>query len=71
LATTTVDLAPEKSINYEIGARWDLLPGLTLSTAIFRLDKEDVRVADPANPGFFVKTDSSAPTASRSDCRGT
>ena len=56
LATTTVDLAPEKSINYEIGARWDLLPGLTLSTAIFRLDKEDVRVADPANPGFFVKT---------------
>jgi len=56
LATTTADLAPEKSINYEIGARWDLRPGLTLSTAIFRLNKEDVRVADPTNPGFFVKT---------------
>jgi catecholate siderophore receptor len=56
LATTTADLAPEKSINYEIGARWNLRPGLTLSTAVFRLNKQDVRVADPANPGFFVKT---------------
>lgn len=56
LAPTTADLAPEKSTNYEIGARWDLLPRLTLSAAVFRLDKEDVRVADPANPGFFVKT---------------
>ena len=56
LASTTADLAPEKSINYEVGARWDLLPKLTLSAAVFRLDKEDVRAADPANPGYFVKT---------------
>ena len=56
LATTTADLAPEKSTNYEIGGRWDLLPRLSLSAAVFRLDKDDVRVADPANPGFFVKT---------------
>ena len=56
LATTTADLAPEKSVNYEVGARWDLRPGLTLSTAVYRLDKNDVRVADPTNPGFFVKT---------------
>lgn len=56
LATTTADLAPEKAKNYEIGARWDLLPKLTLSVAAFRLDRDDVRVADPLNPGFFVKT---------------
>ena len=56
LATTTADLAPEKAKNYEIGARWDLLPKLTLSAAVFRLDRDDVRVADPLNPGFFVKT---------------
>lgn len=56
LATTTADLAPEKAKNYELGARWDLLPKLSLSSAVFRLDKEDVRVADPANPGFFVKS---------------
>lgn len=56
LAPNTADLAPEKAKNYEIGARWDVLPKLALSAAIFRLDRNDVRVADPANPGFFVKT---------------
>jgi catecholate siderophore receptor len=56
LAPTTADLAPEKAINYEIGARWDLRPRLTLSTAIFRNDRNDVHVADPANPGTFVKS---------------
>ncbi|HJV51838.1 MAG TPA: TonB-dependent siderophore receptor [Noviherbaspirillum sp.] len=56
LAPNTADLAPEKATNYEIGARWDVLPKLTLSAAAFRLDRDDVRAADPANPGFFVKT---------------
>ena len=56
LATTTSDLAPEKARNYELGARWDLLPKLTLSTALFRTDRIDVRVTDPTNPGFFLKS---------------
>jgi catecholate siderophore receptor len=56
LATTTADLAPEKAKNYELGARWNLLKKLTLSAALFRTDRTDVRVADPANVGFFVKS---------------
>ena len=56
LATTTADLAPETARNYELGARWDVRPALTLSTALFRTDRDDVRVADPTRPGFFVKT---------------
>jgi catecholate siderophore receptor len=56
LATTTNELAPEQAKNYEIGARWDLRPKLMLSTALFRTDRDNVRVADPVNPGFFVKT---------------
>jgi catecholate siderophore receptor len=56
LAPTTSDLAPEKSKNYEVGARWDLRHNLTLSTALFRTDRTDVKVTDPANPGFFVKS---------------
>jgi catecholate siderophore receptor len=56
LANTTADLGPETAINYEVGARWDLRPQLTLSAAVFRLDRNDVRVADPANPGSFVKS---------------
>ncbi|OWW20941.1 TonB-dependent receptor [Noviherbaspirillum denitrificans] len=56
LAPNTSDLAPEKAKNYEIGARWDVQPALTLSAALFRLDRDEVRVADPARAGFFVKT---------------
>ena len=33
-----------------------LLLRLALSAAVFRLDRDDVRSPDPANPGFFVKT---------------
>ena len=56
LATTTADLAPETARNYEVGARWDVGPALTLSAAAFRLNRNDVRVADPARPGLFIKT---------------
>jgi catecholate siderophore receptor len=56
LAPNTADLAPEKAKNYEVGGRFDLNPKLVLSTAVFRLDRDDVRSPDPANPGFFVKT---------------
>ncbi len=56
LAATTASLEPETANNYEIGARWDLQPKLTLSAAVFRTDKDRVRAADPANPGFFIKT---------------
>jgi len=56
LAANTVDLEPEKAKNYEVGARWDVLPKLTLSAALFRTDRDNVRVADPNNAGFFLKT---------------
>ena len=55
LANTTVDLAPEKAKNYEIGVRWDLRPKLTLSGAVFKTYKDNVRVTDPANPTVFIK----------------
>ena len=56
LARTTSDLAPEKAKNYELGAKWDVLPKLSLTAALFRTDRTDVRVADPVNIGFFVKS---------------
>ena len=56
LATTTADLSPEKARNYELGGRWNLRPALQLSAAVFRTDRTDVRVADPAHPGLFTKT---------------
>ena len=56
LAPTTSDLAPETAKNFEVGARWDLLPALTLSTAVFRTYRDNVRVTDPSNPANFIKT---------------
>ncbi|MGZ3158911.1 MAG: TonB-dependent receptor [Burkholderiaceae bacterium] len=55
LAPNTADLAPETAKNYEVGARWDVLPKLSLSAAVFRTDRNDVRSADPANPTAFIK----------------
>lgn len=48
LAANTAGLDPEKAKNYEVGARWDLQPKLTLSAALFRLDRDNVRNADGA-----------------------
>ena len=56
LTANTASLDPETAKNYEVGARWDLAKALTLSAALFRTDRDNVRVADPANPGLFVKT---------------
>ena len=46
LATNTANLDPENAKNYEIGGRWDLLPNLALSAALFRLDRNNVRNPD-------------------------
>ncbi|WP_018987907.1 TonB-dependent receptor [Aromatoleum toluclasticum] len=58
LAANTEDMKPEKAINHEIGARWDLNPDLTLSAAVFRLTREDMKTSDPTNPasGRLVQT---------------
>jgi catecholate siderophore receptor len=56
LAPTAVNasLDPESAKNYEVGARWDLRPNLTLSSALFRLDRDNVKNSDGA--GGFVLT---------------
>ena len=46
LAVNTANLDPENAKNYEVGGRWDLRPNLTLSAAVFRLDRNNVRNAD-------------------------
>lgn len=48
LAANNANLDPEKSENYEIGARWDVLPKVTLSAAVFRLERNNVRNSDGA-----------------------
>ncbi len=52
-------LEPEAFRNLELGVKWDLTPRLSLTGAVFELKRSNTRVADPANPGFFVLTGSS------------
>ena len=50
LAVNNAGLAPEKNTTYEVGAKWEVLDRkLTLSTAIFQLEKTNARVTDPNN----------------------
>ncbi len=40
----TLDLDPEENRNYEIGAHWDITPGIQLRTALFRTEKTNQRI---------------------------
>jgi catecholate siderophore receptor len=44
---TNANLEPEQFDNYEIGAKWDINPGLSLTTAVYRLDRTNTRAAGP------------------------
>jgi len=56
LAATNAVLDPEKALNYEVGARWDVRPRLTLSMALYRLERNNVKSVNPALPGTFVQS---------------
>jgi catecholate siderophore receptor len=58
LTTITQQLKPEKFTNYEIGAKWDLSRSLTVTTAIFRLDRTNTRSVDPNNATRIIQTGS-------------
>ncbi len=50
LSVTNQNLAPEKYQNYEIGAKWDILPTFNVQAAVFQLDRDNVLVlSDPNN----------------------
>lgn len=42
----TVNFTPEMFENYEIGAKWDILPTFNIQAAIFQLDRDNVIVAN-------------------------
>lgn len=50
LSISTQALVPEEYQNYEIGAKWDVLPGFNLAAAVFQLDRSNVlALSDPNN----------------------
>jgi len=56
LTTITQQVKPEKFTNYEVGAKWDLRPSLTLTAALYRQDRTNTRAVDPADPTRILQT---------------
>jgi catecholate siderophore receptor len=51
LNLSNASLEPESFRNYEVGAKWEIARVLELSAAAYHLDRGNVAVADPLNPG--------------------
>ena len=53
-----MNVDPEKNVTYEIGTKWDVFgERLSLSGALFRIEKLNARTEDPANAGDVVATE--------------
>ena len=57
LTSITDTLRPEKFRNYEIGAKWDV-QDLSLTVAVYQLDRTNTRATDPNDPTRTVQTGS-------------
>src|SRR6185369_7564761 len=58
LTNITLQLKPEKFTNYEIGAKWDLARSLSLTTAVYQLNRTNTRSIDPNEPTRIIQTGS-------------
>jgi catecholate siderophore receptor len=58
LTTITQQMKPEKFTNAEVGAKWDVHRDLSLTTAVYRLDRINTRATDPNDPTRIVQTGS-------------
>lgn len=57
LSATNKAFDPEKFTNLEFGAKWDVSKDLSLSAAVYRLDRGNVVIADPSNPTQSILVD--------------
>ncbi len=58
LTSITEQVKPERFDNYEVGAKWDPLPGLSITAAAYRLDRTNTRATDPNDSTRIVQTGS-------------
>jgi catecholate siderophore receptor len=57
LSLTNQALDPEEFRNYEVGAKWDVLPSVSFTAALYRLDRGNVIVPDPTDPAVAILVD--------------
>lgn len=58
LTTITQQVKPEKFNNYEVGLKFDARDGLSVTGAVYRLDRTNTRSVDPNDPARIVQTGS-------------
>ena len=58
LTSVTQQVKPERFNNYEAGAKWDAAAGLSVTGALYRLDRTNTRATDPDDPTRIVQTGS-------------
>ena len=56
LTATTETLKPERFANYELGAKWDPTTALSLTGALFRLDRSNSAAHDPLDATRTIQT---------------
>lgn len=62
LTSITQQVKPEKFTNYEFGAKWDVMNDLSLTAALYRLDRTNTRANHPTDPTIIVQTGSQRTT---------
>jgi catecholate siderophore receptor len=58
LTTVTQQVKPEKFNNYEAGIKWDFRRRLSLTSAVYRLNRDNTRSTDPNDPTRIIQTGS-------------
>jgi len=57
LTLVNSEFAAEKFINHEVGVKYDISQDLSLTAAVYKLERENVAVADPLNPTETILID--------------
>ncbi|MDP9177574.1 MAG: TonB-dependent receptor, partial [Gemmatimonadota bacterium] len=70
LTEVTRALEPERFVNYEAGAKWDVSDRLAFSAAAYRLDRDNTRANDPTDPARILQTGSQRTNGFEVDLRG-
>ncbi len=58
LTAVTQQLKPEKFSNFEAGLKWGVRRNLSLTAAVYRLDRTNTRATDPNDPARIIQTGS-------------
>jgi len=57
LNVTNASFEPEKFVNQEIGAKWDISPDLSFNAAVYQLERENVLTNDPSDAAVQILVD--------------